>query len=228
MLTNIIQKYKTLLFLLSFMLLIPAFYTKAKTIQNRNCPKIFCNNPTYNFGVRNSKTNVFHKFLIKNNGNIPLLIKRIRTCCGAKVETTTKNILPGKSTVINVKLPLNQFNGKLNRVIYIESNDTEKPIYKLSLTGVVNKTIYAQPEKICLNSFALNQILSTNITLWHKFGDSFSITNLIISDNINNVKVDTNKYSYKINFEITSSMNGMFKEEICVYTDNYVYITVHK
>ncbi len=109
-------------------------------------PKIHCDNPVHNFGTIWSHDSVKHGFVIKNVGDAPLEIKRIRKTCGCTiVEGKPQTIAPGASATIRAEIRGKTLRGKVSKAINVESNDPKTPVYRLTFTGEVKSLLSMNP-----------------------------------------------------------------------------------
>ena len=92
---------------------------------------------SWDFGKITEEKVLSFDFEVKNTGNDILTIKNIATSCGCTtVSISSKDISPGHSATLNVKIDTRQINssGKSIKHVYIESNDPQKPTKAISLT----------------------------------------------------------------------------------------------
>ena len=97
----------------------------------------------YSFGEI-PQEEISHTFELKNTGKGTLEIIRITTSCGcttASADSTT--VSPGQSTDLIVTFDPNAMEepveGEVLRIVYIKSNDPEKPELEIELTANVIK-----------------------------------------------------------------------------------------
>ena len=106
-------------------------------------PKIQVDSETYDFGSVIAGTFVSHSFIITNIGDVPLTIKNVRTSCGCTVVDLEKTVLAaGESEVLQADLSTSGYHGRIEKRIYMESDDHSNALVTLRLAGVVNP---AQP-----------------------------------------------------------------------------------
>jgi len=75
-----------------------------------------------------------HVFTIKNEGNEDLIIERAWASCGCvQTSISSKRILPGKSAELKATFNNVGYEGKLEKIIYIKSNDPEVPEKKIKV-----------------------------------------------------------------------------------------------
>ena len=131
------MRLKILLFLILGIILGIAGYGYFRAVpgvenQAENLPKIEITPKVYDFGEINFGDIVSYDFEIKNSGDEILEIKRVATscpCANAKVER--EKIEPGEEANLFVSYDSGAMGthgkGKQERIIYIKSNDPEKP-----------------------------------------------------------------------------------------------------
>ena len=123
------QKLLYVLFLLFFLI----FLTNS---QIQKTPKIFCEEPVYDFGTISHNNTIKHTFVIQNTGDDVLKILNIRVACGCTVaKIKKKSIKPGKTTDLRIDLDLRGTEGKQSKEITIESNDPDNKYYRLYIRG---------------------------------------------------------------------------------------------
>ena len=123
---------KRLLFIL--VLIMSGFSTKAQT-----GAKIEFKEETINYGnVFKGEDSGKRVFEFKNTGDMPLIIKDVKSSCGCTVPTKPNEpILPGKTGVIEVQYNMNP--GPISKTITVESNavNKENGMVALRIKGTV-------------------------------------------------------------------------------------------
>jgi len=109
-------------------------------------PKIQVDEPVYKFGKVWDFEPVEREFEVKNAGDAPLRIKRVRSTCGClPVKAKPQTLAPGASTKIKIRLVAKNLRGKLKKAVYVESNDPKKPRQPLTFSGEVRQSITMAP-----------------------------------------------------------------------------------
>ena len=91
-------------------------------------PKITISEEEWDFGKVEPAIQPQHKFIITNKGTENLIVERVWTSCGCLLTSiSTKRILPGKSVELEAIFYTEGYEGKLEKIIYIKSNDPEVP-----------------------------------------------------------------------------------------------------
>ena len=98
-------------------------------------PKLHCPESTHHFGTVFNDTQVRHEYVISNQGDAPLIVSRVKSCCGATVGISTNVISPGSNAVVHVTLKFDGKVGAIRKTIYVKSNDPQQPTYRLRLEG---------------------------------------------------------------------------------------------
>ncbi len=107
-------------------------------------PRVSVSPSSYNFGdVVQSEGTVSTTFTVKNTGGETLTINRLSTSCGCTTAEMNKDPLqPGESREMTVTFdPMvhpDQF-GKIERVVYLQTSDPDRPEIEIDITGNVIK-----------------------------------------------------------------------------------------
>ena len=97
-------------------------------------PQITISEEEWDFGLVKPEEKPTHVFTIRNEGNEDLIIERVRVSCGCvQTSISTNRILPGKSAELKVIFDTMGYEGKLEKLIYIKSNDPEEPEKKIKV-----------------------------------------------------------------------------------------------
>ena len=92
------------------------------------------------YGTIEHNANGVRKFVFKNNGTEPLIIKNAKGSCGCTVPTWPKEpIAPGVIAEIGVKYATNRI-GKFTKTITLTTNADKRPVI-LTIKGVVNPPV---------------------------------------------------------------------------------------
>ncbi|WP_136083366.1 DUF1573 domain-containing protein [Pontiella desulfatans] len=51
-------------------------------------PKLGCESPKYDFGTVIGQEKIPHEFILKNTGDEPVVVSRIKTCCNPVMQST--------------------------------------------------------------------------------------------------------------------------------------------
>lgn len=109
-----------------------------------NAPKIELNTKYFDLGdIDPSEGKRVETFFVKNAGKMPLNILSVSTSCGCtEAEVESEEILPGEQSKLTVTYDPSvhpDLVGKIERVVYIKSNDPLQEEIELELIGNVLK-----------------------------------------------------------------------------------------
>lgn len=96
-----------------------------------------CTNRVYEMGTVSRTQAVDRTFLIRNNGEFPLIISHVQACCGLSVTLGQTNISSNGSTDLRVTLKPGQGPGFVRKTIYLHTNDPEAKIVALRLSATI-------------------------------------------------------------------------------------------
>lgn len=110
---------------------------KTQTIENTANSTIDFVSKVVDYGTIEHNSDGVRKFVFKNNGTEPLIIKKAKGSCGCTVPTVPKEpIAPGETGEIGVKYATNRV-GPFTKTITLTTNASKKPVI-LTIKGKVN------------------------------------------------------------------------------------------
>lgn len=129
-------------------------------------PKIEAVEPEFDFGTVYRGGTVKHVFTLRNAGADTLRIENVRSSCGCTVAMVDKHALaPGESTSIQADFDSRTFVGRVRKDIYVQTNDPDTPITKLSIGGEVLVDLNASPSRVYFSGMREGERLERKITL---------------------------------------------------------------
>ncbi len=72
---------------------------------------------------------------IRNAGDSPLGVSRVKACCGATAELSSLNLAPGASAVLTVTLK-SQLPGEISKSVHLYCDDPKSPVAVIPVTGM--------------------------------------------------------------------------------------------
>lgn len=118
-------------------------------------PSMVLQQQTFDFKTVPEGQLVEHTFTIGNKGTSNLVIKDAQVTCSCTTMTFDKTIPPGKEGAFKVSFDSRGYGGKNARVhIRIKTNDREKPVTQLVLSGKVDKLYHLEPPIVRLEGAA--------------------------------------------------------------------------
>ncbi|MFC1463005.1 DUF1573 domain-containing protein [Verrucomicrobiota bacterium] len=141
-------------------------------------PKIVCQNSEWKFGTVGRDELLRHTFVIENQGDSELRIKKVQMCCGASHKLAGTTIAPGTNTTLDVSLLLTGRSGQLRKNIYILSNDPRQPYYALRLSGNVVVAVELIPSSLQFKCEREAAIAAKQVKVVSR-GTTLAVTNVV-------------------------------------------------
>ncbi len=186
-------------------------------------PIITCEQPTFDFGTRDTSEIVDHRFVLKNAGTSDLLITAIRPACGCTAANLTRQTIPpGESAELSTRLTLAGRPGDLHKTILVESNDPSNPALQLALAGKAAAEFEIQPSILVLRKDSPSKPASGSVQIRATDGSPLEITNLASASGNISLRADPlpgeNAYQISANFELNPPP-GEHPEQITLSTN---------
>ncbi len=129
-------------------------------------PQLVCEKPEYSFGVRREHETVVHRFVLKNAGDAPLAITRVKASCGCTaVNSSTNSIAAGEEAFVEARFKLKGRRGKQNKSIMVESNDPATPRTRLWLKGEIVTEVAMEPRYMNFRQIHTNSVATQTVSL---------------------------------------------------------------
>jgi hypothetical protein len=147
-----------------------------ENLTRENQPRIFCEEPTFDFGSRDASETVDHTFVLKNTGTADLEIKRVQPACGCTTAELEKKVVPpGESSRISAQLSLAGRGGELQKPILIESNDPTNPALQLVMKGVAEADFEITPSTMVLRKISPESTETASVLIRSLKNEKFEI-----------------------------------------------------
>jgi len=119
----------------------------------KKSPRIaFPEGTRYDFGIIDEEGLIKHEFLLENQGGSNLEIEDVKTGCGCTSTVLTKKVLaPGEDAKVIASYKGRPVNQREKIPIWIISNDPDKPIVQVILTGIVRTKVFWFPKSVSFN-----------------------------------------------------------------------------
>lgn len=112
----------------------------------------------------NEKTSVQHTFIVKNKGNSPLKIRKVKASCGCTAVGFDSLILPGKEGKVTQEINLHGIRpGNFRKHITVFSNSPKDSILSLSLSGTIKAYVSVEPEYVQMTKDTIQKKLYTEV-----------------------------------------------------------------
>jgi hypothetical protein len=143
---GIMKKYNILGFVLALILCLGSFAAGGKG------PKIKFIEESIDFGKIKQGEVLNHVFVFQNVGEETLRINKVQSSCGCTAALITKQeVAPGEKGEVKVTFNSRGFRGKLNKYIYVDTNDPTRSTIRLSVSA--NIEVPPQP-RISLDRYS--------------------------------------------------------------------------
>ena len=104
-----------------------------------NGPKISFTEMEHNYGTIQKGGNGECEFVVKNEGNEPLILQNVKASCGCTTPSyTQKPVMPGQEGTIKVKYNTNNVGG-FSKTVTVTSNAVDNPRVVLRIKGNVKQ-----------------------------------------------------------------------------------------
>lgn len=188
-------------------------------------PKVMIEKPRHNFGQVLDGVPVTHDFVIRNQGDAPLIIDRVRTDCGCTTVSFTRQIPAGGEGKITVKVSTAGYGGRLvEHQVRVETNDPLLPRIKLIISGMVREFASVLPRYVTLMGKAGTEVgdIVTILPI-----HPFTVRGVRAQEGKNirvsvNEKITGGRKSYVVTVENIMSTPGRYTDTIIVETDSKV------
>jgi hypothetical protein len=129
-------------------------------------PKLVVEQPNFDFGEVLQGQIVHHTFSFRNEGNEPLLIKRVKSSCGCTAAlVSARTLAPSERGKVQAKFDSTRFHGSVTKTISLYSNDPEQPVVNLYIKGNVQIPLSVVPSRINLGLVAVGETAAVKLTI---------------------------------------------------------------
>jgi hypothetical protein len=109
-------------------------------------PRLAVATPEFSFGEIWQGTKLTHVFGIRNSGDKPLAIDRVRTSCGCTAALlSNRHLAAGAAAQVRVTFDSRHFVGPVVKTVYLFSDDPLRRMIELSLRGIVRAQVRFEP-----------------------------------------------------------------------------------
>lgn len=129
-------------------------------------PKLVIPDVTFDFGTVAEGKQVIASFVLKNQGDTALEIKRVFPACGCTVaEMSSSLIPPGQQASLNVSFDTNGFYGFKVKTIRLFTNDPQRSTVVLTLQGKIERDVEIEPSRLYFGTIGKgsNKVVSAEL-----------------------------------------------------------------
>jgi len=189
-------------------------------------------NARFDFGIVEEGMNVDHEFVFTNTGTETVHILSVRPACVCTTIGAWDSVVaPGAKGKIAVTFESPRLNGRIEKVIFVNTNLAEQPSVQLAIHG----TIIIPVEIVPLNAWlgdvnASSQELTGSFTITNNLKVPVHIIGIIPPDARIEYVLNTKKQGYKYTLDYTIippfTGEGNVRKEFTLQTDNEKYKSV--
>lgn len=149
-------------------------------------PKVVIEEADYNFGTMAVGTEGHHTYVVRNEGEAPLMLKLERTTCKCTLSNLTKEaVAPGKSTEVGLTWKLVAPAEEFRQSAVITTNDPEHPTIELTVNGKARPVLLAgPPDTWSLGVIAEREPTTVSGLLYSSIVDQFQIVEITSSNKL--------------------------------------------
>lgn len=161
-----------------------------------------------------------------NKGDEILHIKNVKPGCGCTTAPLDTNMIdPGKFATLQVSLNTGSYNGNVTKSISIFTNEAENDHKLLFIKTNVVRPLAVFPTYITFNKAVVGQetsasVLVTNNTAQDIKFNKITISNALITSNIQEGHVVKPNEQSKLEFKVTPDKTGRLDFNVKIETDN--------
>jgi hypothetical protein len=146
-------------------------------------PKVAVDREVFDYGVMDSQVDGKHVFLVSNIGSAPLtLTEGVRSCKCTKFEIAKTALQPGETTKVTMEWTAKSIDGPSRNSVTIKTNDPEKRVVDLVVTGRVTTAIKVLPPELDITRVQAGQPAAAQVRLLGYLPEGFRILQQDFSD----------------------------------------------
>jgi hypothetical protein len=139
-------------------------------------PKAVVDVSEHDFGTCDPMEQGSHTFLVRNEGDAPLEIKKGPASCKCTlVDFPARAILPGETGRVRVSWTATTKYLLFNQQAAVLTNDPEHPSLAFRIKGEVRAHLLAEPEEIVFSNLSPGEVQTRSLTLFSQAWNAFEI-----------------------------------------------------
>ena len=153
-------------------------------------PKLVVDEPVFEFGPVPQGQDVRHTFQFRNIGDEPLVISKVRSSCGCTAALVSSDVLQsGQQGELKTNFDSARFRGKVDKTIYLYSNDPQIPVQKMTVKGEVLELFGLAPRQVNFGPVQPEHPVERTVTLTSR-----------VAENLQRVSIQTTSPQLKARF----------------------------
>lgn len=194
-------------------------------------PKIVLSEESCYYGEVTPDERPTHDFIIKNEGREKLTIESVYSSCPCVIlDLVEKEILPGKETILKTTFDPTGYEGAVNKLITLRSNDPETPKIiietNIKVLRIPGPDLQLSEQTFDLGSFDKNNLPVINFIISNK-GDADLIIQEVIAEEIfnHNLKLPltispAKQYDAQLTINLDLLAKGDFRKSIRINSND--------
>jgi hypothetical protein len=143
----------------------------AASAQPVPAPSLRCDTPVHAFGTLPKGTRARHTFLLENAGGTAVNITSVQPSCSCTTAQLSRQaLLPGQTAEVETEMDSTDFEGPLEKLVFIHSDDPVQPLLTLTLRAQVEHPYALSPKAIRVQAMGRNAVFEMPIRLARKDG----------------------------------------------------------
>ena len=143
---------------------------------NEKLARVKVEQPHYEFGSMQRGTSKSHEFVIRNEGDAPLILRAGTTTCKCTLsEVGEEPIPPGGSTQVKVQWSAKSDNGPFRQTANIQTNDPLHSTVELTIDGTIMSASGVEPPDLLFDKIPVGESKSTQVYVMAMLQDEITI-----------------------------------------------------
>jgi hypothetical protein len=139
-------------------------------------PKAVAVDPVFDFGVCDPSADGEHTFLVRNDGDAPLEVRKGSTTCKCTLADLPQNYIPpGGIGQVRVVWTAITYKVLFNQRATIMTNDPDQPGLSFNIKGEVRTLLGAAPSQIVFSSLHPGETQTRSVTLYSQEWEEFEV-----------------------------------------------------
>jgi len=152
-------------------------------VPEKDAPRIFVEQPHYDFGTMQRGTTKSHEFVIKNTGHAPLKIRNGGTTCKCTLsKVADESIPPGGSTTVKLEWTAKADGGPFRQSATVLTNDPTQSQVELLVDGQILAQSNVEPPDFLFDKLSVGETKSAQVYVMAMLQDELCVKDPHISD----------------------------------------------
>jgi hypothetical protein len=142
-------------------------------------PKAVLDSLEYDFGRMERDTKRSHTFVIRNEGQVPLILSKGDSTCKCTLFNLANDAVPpGSESKVELEWEARAEGGTFRQSATIFSNDPENPRIVLTITGLIHESLELDPREVVLSDLSRHESRTVDVKLLALGSESLAVRDL--------------------------------------------------